>query len=236
MRNTIAGILLAVAAIGCDGAPETAELTDTPPPRGDGVSSRLDASKVIGDSCVSSDPDQRCVALKYVADMGDDGEAVISRDQAIAVVRELNSIWRTCGVRFQIDEYVAAKARDRGLPHRARDMSDLDAIRSSHQDGRTLLVAVTETWDRGGSLGGSGANAWTNMPGGNVHGAVLERPVSAYANIVAHELGHYLGLDHVHDPNDLMNPVIHESSNRLHPGQCETARAAVDSFWPETKR
>ena len=87
-------------------------------------------------------------------------------------------------------------------------------------------MVVTGNWDRAGELGGSGANAWTAMPGGGVLGAVLERAVARDANLVAHELGHSLGLGHEDEETNLMHPVIYPRSWRLAREQCAAARAA----------
>jgi hypothetical protein len=73
------------------------------------------------------------------------------------------------------------------------------------------------------------ANAWTAMPGQQPAGAVLEAPVATNDNITAHELGHYLGLDHARDQAELMNPIIYKDSVRITAAQCEQMRATAAS-------
>jgi hypothetical protein len=67
-------------------------------------------------------------------------------------------------------------------------------------------------------------NAWTAMPGSSPSGTVIEGRVAAYPEMIAHELGHYLNLEHVKDATDLMNPIIYRTSTRLSPDQCENVR------------
>jgi hypothetical protein len=62
------------------------------------------------------------------------------------------------------------------------------------------------------------------MPGQQPAGAVLEAPVAGNDNITAHELGHYLGLDHAKNELELMNPIIYKKSIRLTPMQCQQMR------------
>jgi hypothetical protein len=57
-----------------------------------------------------------------------------------------------------------------------------------------------------------------------------------FANIIAHELGHYMNLAHVSDQTNLMNPVIYASSNTITSDQCTGTRRAVEYFWQGMKR
>lgn len=255
MKQTITALLLAGAALGCN-APATGTLgagsasgsdplaatptqntavSETPQsgaPRGNEPTN----STVAGDVCAGSDPSQLCVALKYVVYTDNEGEAVVSREQAIQVVREMNAVWKQCKIAFQIDEYAQVKAEDFGLRYQTLNSSDLNVIRSTFENDHTLLIATTGTWDRSGSLGSTGANAWTNMPGEGVYGAVLERPVGTFSNIIAHEIGHYLNLDHANDASNLLNPIIYDTSSALYPSQCTVAREAINDYWPKMKR
>jgi predicted Zn-dependent protease len=68
------------------------------------------------------------------------------------------------------------------------------------------------------------ANAWTAMPGQTPSGAVLESRVADNANIIAHEVGHYLSLDHTSDQSNLMNPIIYDNSTTITEQQCQDMR------------
>jgi hypothetical protein len=97
----------------------------------------------------------------------------------------------------------------------------MDSVRAPFDSDKYLVVIHTGAWDHG-PMGP--ANAWTAMPGQLPAGAVLEAPVADNQNITAHELGHYLGLDHVHDQADLMNPIIYRKSIRIAPEECHKMR------------
>ena len=59
----------------------------------------------------------------------------------------------------------------------------------------------------------------------------LEHPVDQSANLIAHELGHYLNLGHVSDTYAMMNPIIYARSVNLYASQCSTARSAARYYW-----
>lgn len=173
---------------------------------------------------------RHCVALKYVAFHGTDGE------DPTPALEGINSIWAQCGILFQVDEYWVIDPTEHALRYDTADYEELDEIRTQFKDDRTLLVVATGTWNRSGSLGDSWANAWTYMPGHRNHGVVMEREAANFAGIVAHELGHYLGLDHWDESVNVMHPVIYERSKRLTRKQCETAKVAIEEHWLATLR
>ncbi|MGK5082624.1 matrixin family metalloprotease, partial [Bdellovibrionota bacterium FG-1] len=191
---------------------------------------------IVGDSCQSSDPQHLCVALKYVPYLDGNGAPVVTSAQAIANVTAINKVWAQCNIGFQIDEFVPANPKDFGFSFQTANLSELDPIRTAFDDDHTLLVVTTGTWNRSGTLGNTGANAWTNMPGSGPYGAILEQPVGTNANIVAHELGHYLNLDHVSNLPQLMNPIIYDTSTQLTATECATARSAVTGYWKKMMR
>jgi hypothetical protein len=248
MKKFFAFAALAAAAAGCNGVAGSADpATDgvngpsAQIPAGasnpaDGTHSNPPASSVVGAGCSSSDPNKMCVALKYVAYLDSTGTPTVTQAQAISNVSAMNEIYAQCNIAFQIDEYKAVDAASLGLTYQTANLSELDKIRAALENETTLLIVTTGTWNRSGTLGNTGANAWTNMPGGDVFGAILERPVATYSNIVAHEIGHYLNLDHVSSTSDLMSPIIYDYSTTLTSSQCSTMRSAVNYFWPKMKR
>lgn len=187
---------------------------------------------VVGDSCRSSDPEHLCLGVKYVVYLDSAKSApVVTRDQAVKNIRQINSVWAQCKLGFQIDQYVVANPADYRLAFATANNADLTDIRRYFGDDRTLLVATTGRWDRSGTLGKTSANAWTSMPGSGPYGSVLESAVGTFANIIAHELGHYLDLEHVSDASDLMNPIIYDNSIKLTQAECDTARETATDFW-----
>jgi hypothetical protein len=189
-----------------------------------------------GTGCGSPDRDHLCVGVKYVAYTDATDSPVISRSRAQENLDEINAVWSQCNLSFRMDSFAAVDPTDFRLRYQPADFYELNEIRETFGEDDTLLVVTTGTWDRRGSLGGTSANAWTTLPGSGPYGAVLERPVGAFPNIIGHELGHYLNLLHVSDAADLMNAVIYGSSTRLTSAQCDTARSTVLYFWSRTIR
>ena len=165
------------------------------------------------------------LAIKYVAyQPASNAPGVIRRDQAQQVVNDVNRVYGRCGIHFTLEQYVSIAPDRVGLPFHPSLMSDLEDIRSQFDEGDRLVVITTGKWDHSGGLGADGANAWTMMPGERLAGTVVESSVGTYSNIIAHELGHYLNLDHYTDRANLMNPVIYRNSTGLTAPQCEMIR------------
>jgi hypothetical protein len=190
-------------------------------------------SSMVGTGCHSNDPNQICIGVKFVTFKDSAGTPTVTQNQAIADMATTNVIWKQCNIAFQIDEYSAVAPGDSNLEYATSSFSALDTIRNQFNDGKTFLVAVTGQWV--GALN-TNANAWTNLPGSGSYGAIFESSVGTYGNIVAHELGHYLNLDHVNDQSDVMNPVIYDNSIGLYNSQCSAARAAATGYWGKMLR
>jgi hypothetical protein len=164
------------------------------------------------------------------------GDPIETDRDVLDGLHEVNQLWGECGIHFQIDHYQTIAPEREQLRYRTADYAELNRIRRKFMDDRTLLVVTTGPWDRSGSLGNTGANAWTNMPGEDLLGAVIEKPVSRDSNVLAHELGHYLSLGHVADPRGLMHALIYSDSRRLSGEECESARWAAHAFWKKMIR
>lgn len=188
-------------------------------------------SSGVGPTCRSSDSAKLCLALKYVVYKDSAGASVVSEAEAIQNLVAINGVWASCNLGFQIDEFAAIRPEDHGLRYRTSNYPELDDIRSEFGSPKALLVTTTGAWDRTGSLGNTGANAWTSLPSSGPFGAILERNVGTYPNIIGHELGHYLNLLHASDAANLMNAVIYTTSIKLSSAQCNTARSAARAFW-----
>lgn len=183
------------------------------------------------ESCHSSDPNRLCLAVKYAV-FAEAGQAPsISSGQAAAAIRTVNGVWSKCNVAFQLENFAVVNPAGDGVRFNIGNYTELDQVRTHYGSEKMLLVALTGAWDRKGSLGDSGANAWTSMPGGPPYGAVIENTVGTFANIVGHELGHYLNLYHRPDTANLMNPIIYSASTALTGEQCQTARDTAKSTW-----
>jgi len=161
---------------------------------------------------------------------------VESQLDAIRDIEVSNRIWRDCGIQFQLEDYQSVQPQSYELRYQTRNYEELNEIRGAFNEPGMLLVVATGRWDRSGSLGNSWANAWTNLPGERYYGVVLERAVTSYPQILAHELGHYLSLDHKNDARSLMNPVVGRDSIDLSRQECKEARWAARSYWREMMR
>lgn len=195
---------------------------------GGGGGAATDSQSTVSAGCHSEDPSQICLGLKYVS-YEDSAGAVASQSTALKNLEEINSIWRGCGIQFQIEEYQAVDPAVYGLAAGSGAMGQLDQIRNTFNDGRTMLVVQTGYW-------GTTKNAWAQLPGGTAYGVVLESTVATSGNIVGHELGHYMNLDHDSDPSNLMSAIVYPSSLEVTPGQCEETRSTANSFWAAMKR
>lgn len=187
----------------------------------------------VGPGCQGGD--KTCVALKYVV-YNVDGKAAVSPEQVTENLGKINANWAQCGIAFQVDKYEAINAEERSLTTNTADHSELDSIRKQLEDDDTLLLVTTGKWNRSGSLGNTGANAWASMPGENLYGVVMESSVGTFGNIIAHELGHYLGLPHASNTSQLMNPVIYDTSTKLTEGECATAHETIAGYWTHMQR
>lgn len=203
------------------------------PPGGPGSDQQTTA---VGPTCVAQDQTKICLGLKYVVYQDSGGKAVASTTDALNDLTKMNQIWAQCGIAFQIEEFTPVDPTRSGLAFNTANIGDLDAIRNAYGESGRLLVVTTGAWNRSGTLGQTSANAWTAMPGGGPYGAILEAAVSTYGPIYAHELGHYLNLEHVSDASDVMNPVIYTTSAKLTASQCSTARSTALGYWSAMTR
>jgi hypothetical protein len=180
-----------------------------------------------GESCVSNDPNQLCLAIHFVTYKDNAGTPVADEKQAAKIVAGMNRTWSQCNIAFQIDQYDAVDPTAYGLSYGAQSENELNSIRNKFsQPSNQLLSVTTGPWS-------SGINGWTNMPGGGPYGAIMEASIVDYADgaIYSHEFGHYLGLDHVSGNQYLMSPSIYTSPNTITDSECQTARATANSDW-----
>jgi hypothetical protein len=200
---------------------------------GGGRGTNLNGPGVVaaGESCEGHDADTLCIGLKWVTYKNSAGNAVAGRDDATENLRVINNIWKQCGIAFQIETYQEVSPAESGLPYGgAAAEAQTNAAREAYGNDTQFLVVTTGAW-------GVTKNAWTASPGAPPYGAIMEGSISSgYGEIYAHELGHYLGLDHVGDSSDLMTPIIAHTSTNLDRDQCLNTRAVAQQFWPAMLR
>ena len=173
-----------------------------------------------------SDPNQIRMAIRYVAYSGEDHSPTATAADVDRFLELANGIYAACSMRFVLEDYLIADPLPRGLPFGLSGMAQLDPTRTAFEQPNRLVVIETGDWNHN-TMGP--ANAWTAMPGSLPAGAVVEAAIGTHPEIIAHELGHYLNLDHVTDARNLMNPIIYHSSTALSPGQCLAMRETAVS-------
>lgn len=188
------------------------------------------SAPAVGESCVAGDSDKICLAIRFVT-YTNNGVPAASATQAATIIRKMNSLFSQCNIGFQIQTYEQVNPSDYGLAYGSASQSQTDSIRGQFDVSDRLLAVTTGPW-------GTAVNAWTNMPGDNVYGAIMEQSIVAYGDgiIYAHEFGHYLGLDHISDTGNLMSAVIYTSSSSLTSSQCSIARDVATSYWSKMIR
>jgi hypothetical protein len=177
----------------------------------------------LGPSCASGDPDQICLGVKTVAYL-EGGQPQVTQEQTLASIAGMNATWAQCKIGFQLEQYEQANPSDHGLASGSAAASQTDAIRRAFTDASHLLIVVTGAW-------GTVKNAWTQLPGFDTHGAIFESSVADYPQIWAHEIGHYLSLDHAGDAMNVMSAIIYPNSTQLTSSQCDAARASATRDW-----
>ncbi|MDR3607523.1 MAG: hypothetical protein P4M08_09095 [Oligoflexia bacterium] len=234
----IAILATAIAAVGGCAGGTTRPINNVPRPPT--LLPRSSASRIqpsLGAPCLSDDPDALCLGVKVIAYANPaTGIPTLEATDVIRDMQNVNSVWSQCRIGFQVDNYSSVDPARHKLNFDTAESDDLTKIRNNFSTDKSLLLVSTGAWNRHGSLGRTPANAWTAMPGSGLYGAIIEQPVVTTPNMVAHELGHYLNLQHIDDATDLMNPVIYPTSGVLTAEQCDTARSAATTYWSKMLR
>jgi hypothetical protein len=173
------------------------------------------------------------LAVKYVVYQDASGNPVISKKTARKVTDGINQLYKSCNIEFVPEKFEPVQPQKIGLEFNTQSMNELDPIRAQFAEASRLVVINTGDWNHN-SMGS--ANAWTAMPGSIPAGAIIEANAASFAGIVAHELGHYLSLDHINESVNVMNPVIYESSSRFETWQCEEMRKSAYDHWRSMMR
>lgn len=176
-----------------------------------------------------------CLALKVVAYI-EEGLPVAERSAIDTLMTQVNEIWSRCGIQFFVEEYQSVEAKNLGLPILTLYRSELPRIREILHSNNQLLVVLTTAWGNEGDINDNGADAWTTLPGNPPYGAIIDKPVSTHAAILAHEIGHYLNLGHVPARENLLSPVVTSKSRVLSDSQCSSARGMAKEYWPQMLR
>lgn len=192
---------------------------------------------------VAGSSDMLTIAVHYVSFRDGSGAPVVDEGAARSVVENISNYWRQCNIQFSIESFDAIDPTSVGARYNPSNYSELDNMRTAMQNGNSLLMIATGTWNRSGTLGNSGSNCYSSFPGDAAEGVVCEQKSSAKDFMLAHESGHWLNLRHTNDPStdavddtnsgnvalNLMDHVVAASHDELTPGQCYRAREAIGS-------
>lgn len=168
---------------------------------------------------------QYCIGLKYVAFQDSSGDSSAPQATAVSNISQINQIWKTCSVNFQLEAYQSVNPTTENLSANGDSDEDMNAQRAAFVDNTHFLVVSLY-----GTVGG-GADAWTEEAGsGSPYGTILDYNVVTYIPVIAHEMGHYMGLEHVTDSTNLMYPSPYPNPT-LTPDQCSTVTSTIQSEW-----
>jgi hypothetical protein len=166
----------------------------------------------------------QCIGVKVVAYKDASGTPTLSQAGAEQAIQNINQIWKSCNVAFQIETYQAIDPTTVGLSFGEASQRETTQIRQKFSDNKTFLYVITGHWT-------TSTIAWTEMPGGAPYGTIVESAYGAHTVAVAHEFGHYMGLDHINTNGNLMYPVVYPSDTSISASQCGTARSTNAGFW-----
>ncbi len=199
---------------------------------GNGSSGKDPGPMPVGiESCRTKDSEHLCIGIKYVAYKSETGAPSATQAEALQLTRNMNKVWAQCNIAFQLETYQAVIASDHGLTYNTAGFGDQDNIRAAFMDDTRFVIVATGPWNRGNN-----AVAWTQAPGGGRYGVVADKEVATDTNVIAHELGHYMSLDHVSDSGNLLSPVVYPASRGLDTSQCAAARDSATSYWTHMLR
>jgi len=176
-----------------------------------------------GPSCRSSDPGSQCIGLRIVS-YDEGNRTVLPYADALALVAELNQVWSQCKIGFELASYEHVDPATRGLSINPDWRSQGSQIRAAFNDQTGFLVVAV------GQFAAS-TIAVTQMPGVGPYGTLVESAYAANPLTVGHELGHYMGLYHLRNSSNLMNPYIGPHTAQLSQSQCSIARSTNARFW-----
>ncbi len=174
------------------------------------------------------------MAVKVIGLQDSKGKTTLNQESAKKLLDDVTKSYSQagCKIQFNLESFTAVNPKEKGLEYNTSSMSELDKYRAAFDDGKSLLIVDTGPWDSSMHP----ANAWTAMPGETKMGAVFEESVANFYQIVGHELGHYLGLDHVDDSSNMMNPVIDDNSVKITADQCNTMRKTAQTALAASRR
>jgi len=181
-------------------------------------------------SCVSSDTSRTCIGLKIVSYQSSSGVTDVTEAGAVTLVNSMNTVWSQCNIAFQLEVYQSVDPTTLGLPYSPNWQSQTNAVRTAFEDNTRFVYAAVGPW--------TGATiAVTMMPGSGIYGSIVDQQYSNNPLTVAHELGHYEGLDdESSDTTNLMSLIIEPNAETLNASECAIAHSTNQQYWSAMMR
>ena len=150
----------------------------------------------------------------------------------------INQVWSQCGIEFLPARLANVSAGDLKVSYSPRSEGDLSAIAAALNPqgyGNTLPLTIAGAWNinnNGWIISGLGwafvrPNHELDHIGAMVDAKSLQGPNAA--DLLAHELGHALSLQHATEESNVMIPEAHTLGKRFSVAQCEQARGFTQS-------
>jgi hypothetical protein len=204
-------------------APETPPTSDTtgpaptPPP------------VMVSGNCAGDPTVTHCLALKMIAYRNGSIDPTLEKIEADVLVLGMNRVWRPCGIGFTLEVYQTVDPAGYSLSYSPDWRTESQRIRETFGDPERFLIVAVGPWN-------ISTIAVTQMPGTGPYGVLVEEEYATNELTVGHELGHYMGLYHIRDTSNLMNPYIGTGTEALTSTQCEIARETNTRYWTAMMR
>jgi hypothetical protein len=167
-----------------------------------------------------------------------DGKGRLSTRKAMPLFREINSIWKQCGIQFALTHFGNTSAKQLDLPYPPQsqaDLSTIDAKMNARGFGGAIPLTIAGPWSFFDPISQVYLNGlgwvYANGTGVSKVGAMMsaKKLVAPEAGLIlAHELGHALSLPEGGD-GTLMGP----GTPVLSADQCEKTRAFAQAYLGE---
>ena len=197
------------------GHPQTPSTTPTP------TIAPLPVTPVSGISCTSSDPNKICLGVKVIVFKNSQGVAVVDSSKMEAAIAQANTVWSFCNIGFQMEQFSPIDPSAYGLTYDISDsLTFLYDFVNRFKTINQLIFGISGPWSEI-HLG------WTFISPGDPLGLVLNPKEVSRPYTLAHEIGHYIGLSHYGNSQNVMSSTDNGGIQILEQIQCQTARANI---------